>query len=455
MNLPDSDLMRLLLGLLALLLASQIVGNLVQRLRQPRVIGEILGGLLFGPTVLGAVSPDAYDYLFGPGSAASPLHQQILGFVFWLGLLLLMFCSGMENQTVRGRTEWKTAGYLVAAGTLLPLAAGWLIARTVDFQAFFGPRATPTTFGLLLAMAVAVTSIPVISKIFFDLGLAGTAFARVVLTAAMIEDLLLWVLLSVTLTLAGSEAGDPWALPRGVAVTALYFAFAALFGHRIYDGIGRAPWNPFKTSPDAMPLLLVFLLGVLLAYLLGVNPIFGAFLAGRVVGNSQRITPEVREQVAGFSFGLFVPVYFASVGLKLDLRHDFDLVAFLGILAFACVVKAAAAWLGGILAGRGPARSLHLAMAMNARGGPGIVLATVALDARLISNGFYAILVLLSLASSQMAGWWLQRVQRRAPAELDLDLDRDADVRREGAAPPLQEGAARVTAAATGDRPAD
>jgi Kef-type K+ transport system membrane component KefB len=406
----------MLLGLLALLLASQIFGGLAQKLKQPRVIGEIVGGLIFGPTVFGAIAPDLYRETF----ASSGLQQQTLGFVFWLGLLLLMFCSGMENQTVKGRAEWRTAIALVVAGTSLPLLAGWGAASAVDLSYFYGPRATPTAFGLLLAMAIAVTSIPVISKIFFDLNMAGTPFARIVLTAAMIEDLLLWILLSITLNLAGSEAQDAWTLLRGTSGTLAYFAFASLYGHRLYDAVSRSRLNPFKTSADTMPLLLVFLAGVLIAYLLGVNPIFGAFLAGRVVGNATRIAPETREQVSGFSFGLFIPVYFASVGLRLDLRQDFDFLAFAAILVFGCLVKAASAWLGAVASGVDRTRSLHLAIAMNARGGPGIVLATVALNAQLITAAFYAILVLLALVTSQIAGWWLQRVSRHRPDQLEL-----------------------------------
>ena len=416
MTLPETELIRLLGALLALLLASQIMGGVMQKLRQPRVIGEILGGLMLGPTVLGAVAPGAYQALF----KATATQEQILAFVFWLGLLLLMFCSGLETQSVRSRSEWKTALWLTATGTLIPLGAGLFVARSFDFSPFFGPQATPVSFALVLAMAIAVTSIPVISKIFFDAGLHGTPFARVVLTAAMIEDMLLWVLLSVTLGLAHAWHGDAWMLAKGVLLTIGYFAFCQGLGHRIYDGISRASWNPFKTSADGMPLLLVFLLAVLLAFLLGVNPIFGAFLAGRVVANSERITSETKAQVMGFSFALFIPVYFASVGLKLNLIAGFPVVAFGLILAFACVVKALAAYLGARLAGQRSATSWHLAIAMNARGGPGIVLATVTLEAGLISGGFYAILVVLSLVTSQMAGWWLQRVTQANLSQLEV-----------------------------------
>lgn len=416
MSLPETDLMRLLGALLALLIASQVLGGLFQRIRQPRVIGEILGGLVFGPTVLGALAPGTYEAMFG----ASMAQKQVLGFVFWLGLLLLMFCSGLETQNVVNRSEWRTTLWLTIVGTFLPLAAGYWMASSLDFSAYFGPNATALSFGLLLANAIAVTSIPVISKILFDVGLTGTPFARVVLTTAMIEDMLLWVLLSVTLGLANAQHASAWELARGVVVTMSYFAFCQMLGHRIYDGVSRARWNPFKTSADGMPLLMVFLLAVLLAYLLGVNPIFGAFLAGRVIANSERIAEATKEQIKGFSFAFFIPVYFASVGLKLDLRHDFDLAFFGLFLVAACAIKATSVYLGARLSGQGHPAGWNLAIAMNARGGPGIVLATVALDAGLITSSFYAVLILLSLVTSQLAGWWLQRVMRRSPSGLEL-----------------------------------
>lgn len=406
----------LLGALLLLLLASQLLGGLAQRLHQPRVIGEILGGMLFGPTVLGAVAPGATHALFtGPAG-----NEQALGFVYWLGLLLLMFCSGLEVQSVSNRSEARSALWLTATGTLIPLALGWALATHLDFSAFFGPKATPTSFGLILAMAIAVTSIPVISKILFDLGLMGTGFSRVVLTAAMIEDMALWVLLSITLGMAGAWHGTGWLLAQGIVVTIAYGAFCLIFGHRIYDRLLSARWNPFMTSAAAMPAVLVFLLVVLAGNLIGINPIFGALLAGLIVGRSERITHETKQQIVGFSFALFIPVYFASVGLKLDLTHGFSLAAFLAILVVGCAIKAGSAFVGAVVSGQGKRQSLHLAVAMNARGGPGIVLATVALEARLISTGFYAILILLSLVTSQLAGWWLQRVKRLSPEELDV-----------------------------------
>lgn len=417
-QLSETELIRLLGALLALLITSQLLGNLFQALRQPRVIGEILGGLLFGPTVLGALWPASYQTMFG---AQGP-HQPILGFVFWLGLLLLMFCSGMETPIVKSRGEWRVTGWLTLTGTMLPLLAGWGLAQVVDFSPFYGEKATPLTFGLLVAMAVSVTSIPVISKIFFDLGLMGSVFSRVVLSTAIIEDVLLWVLLSITLQLALADGAHGVGLWQGVLLTLGYFAFCDLFGHRLYDGVSRASWNPFKQSAQGTGILIVLLATTLLAYLLGINPIFGAFLAGRIVARSGRVADEARQQIKGFGFAFFIPVYLASVGLKLNLLNGFEPLAFVGILLFACIIKSLAAYGGARLAGLGGRTGWHLAIALNARGGPGIVLATVALEAQLITAGFYAVLILLALVTSQLAGWWLERVQRRTPEQLDLTL---------------------------------
>lgn len=410
----EPELVRLLGAILALLLASQVVGAVFQRLRQPRVVGEILGGLLLGPTVLGALAPALYAGLFEP----TPAHQQILGFVFWLGLILLMFCSGLETPTVKSGAEWRSVGWLTAAGTILPLLAGWGLAVGFDFSPYFGPHATPVSFGLVLALAIAVTSIPVISKIFLDLGLAGTPFARVVLSAAMIEDIVLWVLLSLALGMASVASGDPAQLALGVAVPVAYFAGGLLVGPRLYDAIARR--LPLAHFHEGAPAVVVLLAAVLAAALLSVNPIFGAFLAGRIVAQATTIPDASRQAIKGFSLAFFVPIYFASVGLKLNLLSQFPLLTFLALLVAACAIKAAAAFLGGMLAGQQRAQSLHLAVAMNARGGPGIVLATVTLEAGLINEGFYAVLIMLALVTSQLAGWWLERVLRQAPEELEL-----------------------------------
>ncbi|HBN08445.1 MAG TPA: cation:proton antiporter [Cyanobacteria bacterium UBA8530] len=414
LNLPEAESIRLLGALLALLIASQVMGGIMQKLHQPRVIGEILGGVCLA--LLGGLFPQAFRELF----FASEAHQQSLGFFCWLGLLLLMFCAGMETNRGGGRSGWKSIFWLTSTGLLIPLGAGLLLSRTLDFSSYWGARGNPLLFGLVLGMGLAVTSIPVISKIFFDLGLSDTPFAHVALSVAMIADALLWALLSLTIGLSDGLSASPLNLLSGVIATAGFFALCLLFGHRFFDAFIRSSWNPFKTAADGIPPFLLFFAVVLMGYALGVNPIFGAFLAGRIAARSETVKPETMKQIAFLSFALFIPVFFASVGLKLDLGRGFPFQGFLFFLTLACLVKISATYLGGLLAGQKAFLSLHLAIALNARGSLGIALATVALDAQLINKDFYAILVLVSLLTTQGTGWWLLRTKNRALSEFDL-----------------------------------
>ncbi len=163
-----------------------------------------------------------------------------------------------------------------------------------------------------------------------------------------------------------------------------------------------------------------------LASFLGVSPIFGALAAGILAGDLHGEAEQARQTLQRFAFAFFIPLYFAVVGLRLDLVHSFEPVFFLVFLAFACVVKAASCYLGARLAGQGRRGAWNLAVALNARGGPGIVLASVALDAHVIDESFHTVLVMLALVTSVLAGSWLQVVLERGQSLLDAEPARPA-----------------------------
>jgi Kef-type K+ transport system membrane component KefB len=150
------------------------------------------------------------------------------------------------------------------------------------------------------------------------------------------------------------------------------------------------------------------------ALALGLVPLYGAFVAGITVAVATEgdIVPE-RNALSSFSFGFFIPIYFAIIGLQLDLIHHFAVVFFLGFLAFACAVKGASVYLGARLSRENNFMSASLAIAMNARGGPGIVLASTAYAAGIINQTFFVSLVMLSIVTSLLAGSWLERVADR------------------------------------------
>lgn len=426
MNLASPDVAHLLLALTLILVAAHAVGGLFARLRQPRVIGEILGGLALGPTMLGAWAPGVQRWLFpADGPAAT-----VLGAVYQLGLLLLMFCSGLELRSWVTRRELRTVAAVLALGTALPFLGGMAALAVIDGRALYGPSGNHASFLLIFAIAMAVTSIPVISRIMFDLGILGTPFSRIVLGVAVVEDVILYVVLAVALGLASRSGSSLYGLPSalgiepGSAGDLVYHAIATvgllvvcvLVGRPVYRIAGASRWNVIgQWSPVAFQL--VFMLSTCVACIfLGIQPFFGAFVAGIVVGTARREPNPVEEgakvAITQFAFAFFIPVYFAIVGLQLDLLHRFSVVFFLGYLAYACAVKTISVYAGARAARQPRKAAVNLAVAMNARGGPGIVLASVALGAGIINQSFYAVLVLLAIVTSLAAGSWLGRVPR-------------------------------------------
>ncbi|MEA2486287.1 MAG: hypothetical protein QOD46_1398 [Actinomycetota bacterium] len=385
------------------------------------MIGEIVGGLLLGPTVLGALWPHFESIVFPKGGPTSP----VLGAIYQLGLLLLMFCSGAEIRASLQRKESKTVALIAILGTAIPFAVAMLFIHVVSPGGLEGTAATSNSFLIVFSIAIAVTSIPVISRIMLDLGVLETAFARIVLATAVIEDVILYVLLSVALGLVqqrgtgfglsrvlGIDHGSALDIAFHVLATIAFFGVALWVGPRFFAWSSTFRYNLLKRG-NSIAFQLVFMLALSgICVFLGVVPLFGAFVAGIVVGSSE-IHSQSRADIQRFSFAFFVPIFFAIVGWRLDLIKHFDPLFFLVFATFACLAKSLSVFAGSRLAGESRTAAQNFAVAMNARGGPAIVLASVALDARIINERFYASLVMLAIVTSMLAGSWLGRIVRR------------------------------------------
>jgi Kef-type K+ transport system membrane component KefB len=418
MSLTSSETAHLLLATVLLLGAASLFGQLFVHLHYPRVIGEILGGLALGPTLLGWVLPAAEQKLF-PATGATSV---VLGALYQLGLIFLMFATGAELSSLFHRTERRAAITITITGIVLPLLAGILVFQLFNLDYLEGTAHNARALSLVFAAGIAVTSIPVISRIMIDLGIVNTPFARIVLSAAVIEDVVLYAILAVAVGLAESATGG-YGLAKTLGIgsasvaAAVYYAAATLlvlglaFTIRPLLARMRRDPNPLDTMA---PQLIVVLTITAACLLVSVTPVFGGFVAGIVVGSVQSdASVSARTSISRFAFAFFIPIYFAIVGLRLDLLHSFNLAQFAGFLAFACVVKMCSVYGGARLAGETARTSQNLAVAMNARGGPGIVLASVAFDTHIINERFYAYLVVLSIVTSMIAGLWLERVLRR------------------------------------------
>ena len=408
----SSELGSLLFLLLLFISTAHLLGFLFVRLRQPRVIGEILAGVLLGPALLGRLgifhSPGALNLA---GAVAG--HRPALDFIYQLGLLLLMFISGIDTRHLFGREERRSVAWLVVVGTGLPFLAAILAAPWLPLGRMAGTVQQRTPLILVLGIGVAVTSIPVISRIFHDLKILQTRFARLVLGVAVVEDIGLWAVLAIATALAASAHLAAGQMLLHVAAALIYFGIGLTLAPAIIQRLTRARWNIMPAaSPVAYVVLILFAYGAIAA-LFNVSLVFAAFLAGFAVVNDGALFAEALDSIESFSFAIFIPMYFALVGYRLDLGHSFS-AAMLGVyLAAACLIKLVSVSLGARLAGFRGLDNVNLAIATNARGGPGIVLASVAYDAGIINPAFFTTLVLAAVITSQAAGAWLEYVLRR------------------------------------------
>ncbi|HLJ26258.1 MAG TPA: cation:proton antiporter [Candidatus Angelobacter sp.] len=413
----NSDLTSVLFLLLLLAGLAQLLGYIFVKLRQPKVIGEILAGIVLGPAVLGRLQIGSWSL-----PELSKYHAPILNFVYWMGLLLLMFMSGAETKQLFSREERREVGWLTIVGTGVPFIIGLAFGPMMVGPAIAGPKGNKLSLVIILAVGVAVTSVPVISKIFADLKILHTRFARLVLGVAVLEDIVLWAALAIATAVAGTAVLHPGQMAFHLLATVGFFALGLTLLPRAVKRFNKSKFNVLaKHSPVG------YTLAVLLAYCvaagaLDVNLVFAAFLAAfAVVHQKRRLFAEALDAIGKVSFAFFIPVYFAIVGLKLDLVKAFSWQLLLFFLVGTCIVKILSVSLAGRLAGFRGLDLVNLALTTNARGGPGIVLASVAFDAGIINAKFYTALVLVAVITSQLAGAWLEYVLRRGWPLLSTD----------------------------------
>jgi len=380
----NSDLTSVLFLLLLLVGLAQLLGYLFVKMRQPRVIGEILAGIVLGPAVLGRIHFASTSL---PEMAKH--HASILNFVYWMGLLLLMFMSGAETKQLFTREERKEVSWLAIVGTGIPFVLGLALGPMLVGPAIAGPKGNKLSLVIILAVAVAVTSVPVISKIFADLKILHTRFARLVLGVAVLEDIVLWAALAVATAVAGTAVLHPGQMAYHLLATIAFFVLGLTLLPRAVKRINKSKYNFLAQQSPVGYALAVLLAYCVLAGALDVNLVFAAFLAAfAVIHKKRRLFADALDAIGKVSFAFFIPVYFAIVGRFAGFR-GLDLI--------------------------------NLALTTNARGGPGIVLASVAFDAGIINATFYTTLVLAAVLTSQFAGAWLEYVLRRGWPLLSTD----------------------------------
>ena len=434
----NEDLAPLILALLLLTVGANVLGQLFARMRQPKVVGEILAGVLLGPSLLGHLAPGATASIFG--SSTDDPSSMVLGFLYHFGLLLLMFVSGASVRHVLGKENRRPTAWILGLGTPLPFLLALVIAPMLPLGQFTGEAGSESAVVLVFAVAAAVTSIPVITKIFHDLGILHTRFASLILGAAVLEDIALWGVLAIATAIASAtlsaEQGQIAGTVSVHVVSNIVYVFVAMvLAPSVLRWASRARWNTLASQSPVAWIVAIMFGYVVVAAAFDVTLVFAAFLAGFGIVGGVKGTERARfrdslgsiEHVAS---SVFIPIYFALVGYRLDFTRSFDPVMLVGFLVGTTLVVLFSVGLAARLAGFRGLDIVNLAVTCNARGGPGIVLASVAFDAGIISAPFFTTLVVTAVLTSQACGAWLDLVIRRG-----WPLLSGADLRRRGLEP--------------------
>ena len=406
-TLADSEIMMTLTALACLLAGAFLIGRLFEKIQAPKVVGEIIGGMLFGGTFLGAVAPEFMGSIFNSYSE----EGKVLNIFYQMGLSFLMFSSGYNTKIDLQKRNSRIFLSLFIGSTVIPMIAG--LAFVKAFESYFiGTANSSVAFLLVFIIGIAITSIPVISKIFFDMGIINTRFANVVLTASTLQDLCLWILLNTAIDIALSEELNIGNMCVVIFLTLALFLLVHFIGRKLENVDIRIGNSSFMQ----LCFISLFAIVAMLSYL-KINIMYSAFLTGyiiRSITNKDKNAEEKVKCITDFSFSFFVPVYFALVGIQLNLLHNFSLLRF--IIFF--VIAFALEWVGTVIlllvATKLRKRVVwNFGITMNARGGPGIVLATTAYNYGIINVEFFTVLILTTMLSSLIAGYWLRGQQKK------------------------------------------
>lgn len=427
-SLSAGDLAHFLFGMVVLLVAANLLGYIAERLTIPRVIGEVAGGLVLGPTLMGALFPGAFHWLY-QGFAA---EGSLFGLIYQFGIIFLLYTAGLKFQSRFAKADIKTGLAIIIGSTLIPFIVGWISTYVFDPHQFLGPDKNVLALKIVVAISIAVTSIPVISKIFSDLGIMHSRFAKIIVAVAGVHDLILWVALAIASGIVSShDAGiNVLVVSKSLIVTFAFLIVCIAVVPWVLKRITSKRGNfLFRASFLGYFLIILFALSDIAGYL-QVDVMYGALLAGIATKFSlpEHLFKRLEQGIKGIAFSFFIPLYFGIVGLNLNLATNFSVGFFILYLIFATVVQSVVVYLTCRLIKTDKLTSLNFAAAMNARGGPGIVLSSTAYALGIINQNFFAILVMLALVTSWMAGSWLRYVlksgRRLMPGDENLVIEK-------------------------------
>lgn len=392
----------LLVQIAVLLAMARFLGEIMRKLKQPPVVGELMAGVVLGPSILGVLWPEAQHTIFPRDQHLADL----LAAISWIGVLFLLICTGLETDLGLIKRRGKTALTISAGGILVPFATGFGLGQFLP-ESYLADADARLVFSLFMAVAMSISAVPVIAKVLMDLKLIRRDIGQLILASAMTDDTIGWILLAVVAGLAKTGAVDVGAALKSVGGAVVFMLFAFTVGQpliaRIFAGVDKR----FSGAGPQMSLLLALAFATAaLTHEMGIEAVLGAFTIGILAGQAPRFRHEVGHTLELVTASFLAPIFFASAGVKVDLMRLADPeVALVGaiVLGIACFGKFVGCYLGAWACGISHWERLALGSGMNARGAMEIIVATIGLSLGVLTTEMYSIIVMVAIATSLMA----------------------------------------------------
>ena len=407
--LPGHALFLLLLQISLILVVSRVLAELMKRIGQPAVIGELSAGILLGPSLFGWLTPNAFAALF----PAEATQMHLLEVIAWIGMVLLLLLTGLETDVRLLRHLGRSALTSSALGMVIPFASG-LILGMLTPSSYIGEHAPRYLFAAFLATAMSISAMPVIAKILLDLELTKRNIGVVILSAGVVDDTTGWLILSL---IAGIAQAQDWILfhfLKTLLFTGLFLASCRWIVFPTVRWLFRVVDTRARTGGADLTVIVIiaFVLSAITEKI-GIHAVFGAFIAGCILRQVPNLRPQTLHRLESVTTAIFAPVFFGLVGLKVNLRALESPRMLLVVLGVATAGKLIGCTWGGLVGRMSFWESFSIGVAMNARGAMELVVALIGLTLGIISPSMFAIIVVMAIATSFLAPLGLRLTLRK------------------------------------------
>ena len=415
-----------IIEILLLLIVGRSLGEVMRRLGQPAVMGQLMAGIILGHSVLGAIWPHAEKVLF----PSTPDQKGMIEAISQLGILLLLMLTGMETDLKLVRRVGKAAVAISLTGIAVPFACGFVLGQFLPDSLVPGGNRVVTA--LFLGTAMSISSIKIVAMVVREMDFMRRNLGQIIVASAIMEDSIGWIIIAITLGIASHGKPDLLTLGKTIGGIAIFLGFSFTLGRRIVFWLIRWTNDNLKSEFAVITMILV-IMGVmaLITSSFGVQTVLGAFIAGVLIGESPILTEHIDEQLRGMIVALFMPVFFGLSGISADLTILKDPTLLMltgGLFLLASVGKFTGAFIGGKIGGLSGRESLALGCGMNARGSTEVIVASIGLAMGALTQNLFTMIVTMAVVTTTLMPPMLRKALSNVPmrAEEKKRLEREA-----------------------------